>query len=117
MNNNKENLFTNLLIEYDEMGFCPTTLCKDPEHEAIEWKKNLINAVKEDKKELLQDIIKEIDLEIEHQESIISNNKELLESKQELTFDRDMYRKSIIASHNIINGLKIARNIVLNCDH
>jgi len=55
MNNNEENLFTNLLIEFDEMGFCPTTLCKDPEQEAIEWKKNLIKSVDEEKKETLKD--------------------------------------------------------------
>lgn len=64
-----------------------------------------------------ENIIKEIDLEIAYQESIISNNEDLLDSKHELTFDKDMYRNSIIASHNIVNGLKIARNIVLNYTH
>lgn len=32
----------NLLIEFDEMGYCPTTLCRDPEKEAIEWKRRLV---------------------------------------------------------------------------
>jgi len=63
-----------------------------------------------------ENLIKEIDTEIAYQESVISNNEELLKSKQELTFDQDMYRDSIVASHNIISGLKIARNIILNCE-
>ena len=117
MNNNEENLLTNILIEYDELGFCPTTLCKDPEHEAIEWKKNLITAVRNDKKELLQNIIEEIDMETAYQESIISNNEKILEKlkrKEELSFDRDMYRISILGAHSVITGLEIARKIVVN---
>lgn len=114
---NEENLLINLLIHFDEMGFCPTTLCKDPEQEAIEWKKNLINAVEDDKKELLQNVIKKIDMEIAYQESIISNNEKLLEKlkgKEELSFDRDLYRISIFGTHNVKAGLLIARNIISN---
>ncbi len=31
-----------LLIEFDEMGYCPTTLCENPNEQAIKWKNNLI---------------------------------------------------------------------------
>lgn len=30
-----------LLIEFDEMGFSPTTPCTDPEKYAIEWREKL----------------------------------------------------------------------------
>lgn len=32
----------NLLIEFDEMGYCPTTLCENPNEQAIKWKNDLI---------------------------------------------------------------------------
>lgn len=31
-----------LLTEFDEMDYCPTNLCNDPEREAKIWKENLI---------------------------------------------------------------------------
>ena len=35
-----------LLIEFDEMGFAPTTLCEDPEEYAKKWKDRVWEAVK-----------------------------------------------------------------------
>lgn len=34
-----------LLIDFDEMGFCPITLVPDPEGYAVEWKRKLVNAL------------------------------------------------------------------------
>lgn len=34
-----------LCIEFDEMGYEPTSLCEDPEKEAKKWKQNLMNAI------------------------------------------------------------------------
>lgn len=31
-----------LLIDFDEMGFVPTTLCENPDEYAIAWKKQLV---------------------------------------------------------------------------
>lgn len=31
-----------LLVDFDEMGFAPTTLCENPEEYACEWKKQLL---------------------------------------------------------------------------
>lgn len=70
---------------------------------------------KEDK----ENLIKEIDIEIAYQKGIVSNNKELLgrlERKEELSFDRDMYRTSISQASSIITGLEIAKNIILNAE-
>lgn len=36
-----------LLIEFDEMGFAPTTVCEDPEEYAKKWKDQVWEAVKE----------------------------------------------------------------------
>lgn len=38
---------TSLLIEFDEMGYAPTTVCPDAESEARAWKERLINAIEE----------------------------------------------------------------------
>ena len=35
-------MIEDLLIEFDEMGFAPTTLCENPEKYAVEWKKRLV---------------------------------------------------------------------------
>ena len=55
---------TDLLIDFDEMGFAPTTLCPDPEAYAIEWKKKLVNALKGYRK--ASDVAREIFAEIEN---------------------------------------------------
>jgi len=39
-----------LLIEFDEMGYCPTSLCKDPEGEAKAWHGRLIAVIEKLKK-------------------------------------------------------------------
>lgn len=31
-----------LLIDFDEMGFAPTTLCENPDEYACEWKRQLV---------------------------------------------------------------------------
>jgi hypothetical protein len=38
-------IITDLLIEFDEMGFAPTILVPNPEAYAIEWKKKLTDAL------------------------------------------------------------------------
>ena len=38
-------IITDLLTDFDEMGFAPTTLCPDPEAYAIDWKNKLTNAL------------------------------------------------------------------------
>ena len=35
-----------LLIEFDEMGFAPTTVCEDAEEYAMKWKEQVWEAVK-----------------------------------------------------------------------
>lgn len=40
-----ENRLTDLLIEFDEMGFCPTTVCPNPEQTAIEWKEQVVKEI------------------------------------------------------------------------
>ena len=34
-----------LLIEFDEMGFAPTTLCENPDEYACEWKNQLVDEI------------------------------------------------------------------------
>ncbi len=35
-----------LLIEFDEMGFAPTTVCADPEEFAVRWKEQVLKEIK-----------------------------------------------------------------------
>ena len=38
-------IIIDLLTEFDEMGFCPTTPCPDPDGYAREWKRKLVDAL------------------------------------------------------------------------
>lgn len=41
-------IITDLLIDFDEMGFIPTTTVPDPEAYAIEWRKKLTEALRDE---------------------------------------------------------------------
>lgn len=41
-----KNRLLDLLIEFDEMGFAPTTICEDPEEYAKKWRDQVWEAVK-----------------------------------------------------------------------
>ena len=41
-----------LLIDFDEMGFAPTALCKYPEEYACEWKNQLVGEIDRLKEEI-----------------------------------------------------------------
>lgn len=45
MKAHNESRLTDLLIEFDEMGFCPTTVCPHPEQYAIEWKEQIVKEI------------------------------------------------------------------------
>lgn len=40
-----ESRLTDLLIEFDEMGFAPTTVCPNAEQTAIEWKEQIVKEI------------------------------------------------------------------------
>lgn len=40
-----ESRLSDLLVEFDEMGFCPTTVCPSPEQTAIEWKEQVVKEI------------------------------------------------------------------------
>lgn len=50
-----------LLIDFDEMGFAPTTLCENPDEYAREWKKQLVVEIERLKEE--NDYLKRTDEE------------------------------------------------------
>lgn len=49
-----ESRLTDLLIEFDEMGFCPTTVCSPPEQYAIEWKEQLVKEIQNLQSEIVE---------------------------------------------------------------
>lgn len=54
--NKQIDMITELLIDFDEMGFAPTTLCPNPEAYAIEWRKKLTEETERLQKALNTDI-------------------------------------------------------------
>lgn len=59
-----------LLIEFDEMGFAPTTTCTDPEEFAVRWKEQVLkeielleaenDALRQGKKAAVEDVAERI---------------------------------------------------------
>jgi hypothetical protein len=59
--NKQIDIITDLLIYFDEMGFCPTTSCPDPNAYAIEWRNKMTNALKGYRTEIAREIFAEIE--------------------------------------------------------
>lgn len=54
----QDDFITDLLIDFDEMGFIPTTLVPNPEEYAIEWRRKItqeIDKIKEENEKLKAD--------------------------------------------------------------
>lgn len=49
-----------LLVEFDEMGFVPTTVCPNPDKYATEWRDRLVNCVNNATKQAQIDILNEV---------------------------------------------------------
>lgn len=54
-----------LLIEFDEMGFAPTTTCPNPDKYATEWRDRLVNCVNSAIKCAKLDILNKVKDEVE----------------------------------------------------
>ena len=76
-----------LLVEFDEMGFCPTTTCPNPDKYAREWKKKLLEAVDKlnfERKYAINytnKVYDDLSKELDHLEKIIKDNGLPLEEK------------------------------------
>ena len=68
-----------LLIDFDEMGFVPTTLCENPDKYAQDWKKQLLVEIKrlksENKQLKTECALLDDELRIARQETINVLNK------------------------------------------
>lgn len=61
---NKEehiDMITELLIDFDEMGFAPTTTCPNAEEYAIKWRNDITKLIEEDRTNLAKQILQEVD--------------------------------------------------------
>lgn len=47
----------NLLTDFDEMGFCPTTLVKNPEEYAVEWRNDMRDAIIKHEQDTLKEFV------------------------------------------------------------
>ena len=68
-----------LLIDFDEMGFVPTTLCENPDEYARDWRKQLLVEIKrlksENKQLKTECALLDNELRIARQETIDVMNK------------------------------------------
>jgi ATP phosphoribosyltransferase len=74
---------TDLLVDFDEMGFAPTTTCPNPEAYAIEWRNKITKAFEEltEEKEKLGFLIDEI---VREKRELFEENKWLTEENERL---------------------------------
>lgn len=49
-----------LLIEFDEMGFAPTTVCPNPDKYATEWRDRLVNCVNDATRQAQTDVLNKL---------------------------------------------------------
>ena len=79
-----------LLIDFDEMGFVPTTLCENPDEYARDWKKQLlveIKRLKDENKQLKTECaLLDDELRIARQETI-----DVLNELKTKAFDKDAF--------------------------
>jgi regulator of replication initiation timing len=77
---------TDLLVDFDEMGFAPTTTCPNPEAYAIEWRNKITKAFEEltEEKEKLGFLIDEI---VREKRELFEENKWLTEENERLRAD------------------------------
>ena len=84
-----------LLIDFDEMGFVPTTLCENPDEYARDWKKQLlveIKRLKDENKQLKTECaLLDDELRIARQDTIDVLNKlrERVETAIDTYFNKD----------------------------
>lgn len=97
-----------LLIDFDEMGFAPTTICPNPDEYACEWKMKLvaeinrqqakIEALKMDNNQLESDIII-ANNNYEHIKGIWENDHQKL--SQVIAKWKDKYQRLVIQEEDI----------------
>lgn len=67
-----------LLIDFDEMGFVPTTLCENPDEYARDWKKQLLVEIKRLKSEN-EELTKVVSSKVY---DLIDNAKEIADARE-----------------------------------
>lgn len=77
-----------LLVDFDEMGFCPTTLTADPDEYAKEWKQKLVCAIEEQLKETAREILQDLKAKCKELENKFSH---LCKSKKECLMETFRY--------------------------
>lgn len=88
--NKQIDIITDLLVDFDEMGFCPTTSCPDPDAYAIEWRNKMTKAIKGYRTDVAREIFAEID-------KIIDEYSLDMYSKEWDEFTRKEYNGRMIA--------------------
>ena len=86
-----------LLVDFDEMGFAPTTLCENPDEYACKWKRQLLTEIEQLTRELAKEQETCVECELKHSWELFVRDKEIdrlrAESKR---FENNM--KSVLES-------------------
>lgn len=107
-----------LLVEFDEMGFAPTTLCGNPNEYAREWKKKLVAEIKR-----LNTANERFEINITKQENEIEYRKKQYDNQiaenTRLHIEYDKAFERLKAQQREIDRLKIqleqANARIVNC--
>ena len=79
-------MIEDLLVDFDEMGFMPTTTCEDPNEYALEWKQKLIAEIEliKDERDFGNKVIKDLNGAFwERSKKISSLYKQINEAEEE----------------------------------
>ena len=115
-------MIEDLLIEFDEMGFAPTTLCENPEKYAVEWKKRLVAEIDKfqkalfKQKETMQIIAKEKQQyfdELQIAQEVV-RCKDCIYFQPEFILTNDGERRPY-TEQEIKNGKVVSMDVGINC--
>ena len=66
-----------LLVDFDEMGFAPTTLCENPDEYACKWKSQLLTEIEQLERELAKEQEACAECELEQSWELFVRDKEI----------------------------------------
>lgn len=99
-------MIEDLLIEFDEMGFAPTTLCESPEKYAFEWKKRLVAEI-----DKLQTALFSNNIQIAQE---VVRCKDCIYFQPEFILTNDGERRPY-TEQEIKNGKIVSMDVGINC--
>ena len=92
-----------LLVDFDEMGFAPTTLCENPDEYACEWKRQLLTEIEQLTRELAKEQEACVECELKQSWELFVRDKEIDRLRAERKrFENNMKSVPEIEKKNVV---------------